>query len=107
MNTKYRALSLLACCLGPMAMLSAQAALAANAETGKRLALTRCLPCHAVAPNQREELANAPTFASVARNAGFSAEAVLHAILSPHPHMNMTVRPDEADDIAAYIATLR
>jgi len=78
----------------------------ADAETGKRIALARCSPCHIVAPNQREELANAPPFASIARNTGFSAEALAYAILSPHPHMNMTVTRQEANDIAAYIATL-
>jgi len=106
MCAKSRALPSLARCLGLLAMFVAQSALAADAETGKRIALARCSPCHIVAPNQREELANAPPFASIARNTGFSAEALAYAILSPHPHMNMTVTRQEANDIAAYIATL-
>ena len=106
MAAKLIVLPLLGYCLVLVA-LSAQQAIAADAEAGKRLALARCSPCHIVVPNQREELANAPPFAVIAGNAGFDAQALAYAILSPHPGMNMTLTRAEADNIAAYIATLR
>jgi mono/diheme cytochrome c family protein len=84
-------------------------ALAADAENGRRLAQARCTPCHIVAPvpGQREELSNSPPFAAIARTAGFAPEMLAYLILAPHPRMNMTMTRSEADDIAAYIATLR
>lgn len=106
MTAKSAMLSSLGGCLALVA-LSAQPAIAADAEVGKRVALARCSPCHIVVPSQREELANAPPFAVIARNADFDAEALAYAILSPHPGMNMTLTRAEADNIAAYIATLR
>ena len=87
-------------------VLSGQTALAADAQNGQRLAQARCAPCHVVVPNQREELANSPPFAAIARKAGFDADMLAYLILAPHPRMNMTITRSEADDIAAYIATL-
>ena len=83
-----------------------QSALAADADNGKRLALAHCSPCHIVVPNQREELATSPPFEAIARKFGFNAETLAYSILVPHPRMNMTLTRQEADDIAAYIATL-
>lgn len=87
-------------------VLGAQTALAADADNGKRLAQARCTPCHIVIPNQRAELANSPPFEAIARKFGFSAEMLAFAILDPHPRMNMSLTRREAEDIAAYIATL-
>jgi hypothetical protein len=64
-------------------------------------------PCHIVEPDQREELANSPPFETIARRSGLDAGMLAYLILSPHPRMNMTWRRSEAEDIAAYIATLR
>lgn len=85
---------------------TAPAARAADVENGRRLAQARCTPCHIVVPGQREELSNSPPFPAIARKAGFAPEMLAYLILSPHPRMNMTVTRSEADDIAAYIATL-
>lgn len=84
-----------------------QSALAADADSGKRIAQMRCSPCHIVVPNQREELANSPPFEAIARKNAFNAEMLAYLILSPHPRMDTTLTRDEAEDIAAYIATLR
>jgi len=105
MTAKFRLLPLLGSCL-MVAALSAPRAIAADAEAGKRLALMRCAPCHIVFPYQREEVANSPPFADIARNAGRDAKTIARVILSPHPGMNVRITPAEADDIAAYIATL-
>ena len=43
---------------------------------------------------------------AIARKSGFNADMLAYSILEPHPRMNMTVTREEADDIAAYIATL-
>jgi len=83
-----------------------QGALTADADNGKRLALAHCSPCHIVVPNQRQELADSPPFEAIARKFGFNAEMLTYSILVPHPRMNMTLTREEADDIAAYIATL-
>jgi len=84
----------------------AQNAVAADAGNGKRLAQARCTPCHVVAPGQRAEVAKAPPFDVIARQLGFNAEMLAYLILAPHPRMNMTLTRAEAEDIAAYIATL-
>jgi len=93
-------------CLATAAIFAAQCALAADADNGKRIAQARCSPCHIVGAGQREELANSPPFAVIARKSGLNADMPAYSILEPHPRMNMTVTREEADDIAAYIATL-
>ena len=80
--------------------------LAADADQGKRVAQSRCAPCHIVVPSQRQELAKSPPFDQIARrNVQRGDVGVL--ILSPHPRMNMALSREEADDLAAYIASLR
>ena len=86
---------------------AAQSARAADAANGKRLAKARCSPCHIVEPDQREELANSPPFETIAGRSGLDADMLAFLILSPYPRMNMTLSRSEAEDIAAYIATLR
>jgi mono/diheme cytochrome c family protein len=85
---------------------AAHGVFAADADEGKRLAQARCTPCHVVGPNGREELAKSPPFAAIARKFGFDADMLAFSILDPHPRMNMTLTRREAQDIAAYIATL-
>lgn len=85
---------------------AAQTAIAADAGNGKRLAQQHCSPCHLVEPNQRQELANSPPFEMIARKYANAPELIAFAILAPHPRMNVTLSRREAQDIAAYIATL-
>ncbi len=106
MSAKLVALGSLGHCLVLIGALAAQTAFAADADSGKRIAELRCSPCHIVVPHQREELANAPPFESIARKFGFNAEMLAYSILEPHPRMNVTLTRREADDVAAYIATL-
>ena len=84
----------------------AQSALAADADNGKRLAQQHCSPCHIVEPGSRRELANSPPFETIAQKFGNAPELIAFAILSPHPRMNLTPSRRDAQDIAAYIATL-
>ena len=83
-----------------------QNALAADTDSGKRLAQQHCSPCHIVEPNQRQELADSPPFETVAQKYGNAPELIAYAILAPHPRMNVMLSRREAQDIAAYIATL-
>jgi hypothetical protein len=49
----------------------APAAVAADADNGKRLAEARCVPCHAVGPTTRREVADAPPFETIARKLAY------------------------------------
>jgi mono/diheme cytochrome c family protein len=96
----------LRCCLLLPAILLAPAALAADADNGKRLAQARCVPCHAIEPDQRGQVADAPPFEVIARKFGLNPEMLAFSLLDPHPRMNLTLTRRETQDIAAYISTL-
>jgi mono/diheme cytochrome c family protein len=82
-------------------------ALAADVEKGKRIAQSRCAPCHMVVSMQRQELSNSPPFDQIAKRNDLDPAVLAFLILSPHPRMNMTLSREEADDLAAYIISLR
>jgi mono/diheme cytochrome c family protein len=88
------------------ATLSAQSAVAADADNGRLLAQQHCSQCHIVEPGSRRELANSPPFDAIARKFSDAPESIAFAILSPHPRMNLAPSRRDAQDIAAYIATL-
>ena len=79
---------------------------AADADNGKRLAQTRCVPCHAVVPNERREVADAPPFDIIATKFRMGPDVLAFHLLHPHPRMNVPLMQPEAEDIAAYINTL-
>jgi mono/diheme cytochrome c family protein len=82
--------------------------LAADAENGSRLAHRWCASCHLVAAGQAQASADAAPFATIAQKPGFSAEKLAFFLLDPHPKMpSMSLSRAEAEDLAAYIATLR
>jgi mono/diheme cytochrome c family protein len=81
-------------------------AIAADADNGRRLAESRCVTCHMVAPSPRREVADAPPFDVIARKYQVQPETLAFAILDPHPRMNVALTRREAQDIAAYINTL-
>ena len=91
------------CLLFPMFV---SPALAADADNGKRLAESRCVTCHMVAPSPRREVADAPPFEVIARKFEVQPQALAFAILDPHPRMNVALTRREAQDIAAYINAL-
>jgi mono/diheme cytochrome c family protein len=88
------------------AMAAAVDAHAADAGNGKRLADNHCAPCHTVAPQARNEVADAAPFDVIGRKYGSNADVLANVILGPHPKMNFSPQPAEAADLAAYIATL-
>jgi mono/diheme cytochrome c family protein len=84
----------------------ASAAVAADADNGRRLAEMRCVPCHAVAATPRRDVTEAPPFETIARKFAMHPEALAFSMLDPHPRMNVTLTRREVEDIAAYINTL-
>ena len=87
-------------------ILVGSAALAADAENGKRVAEMRCIACHTVAPTQRRDVTDAPPFDVIARKFATSPETLACSLLDPHPRMNVTLTRREAEDVAAYINAL-
>jgi mono/diheme cytochrome c family protein len=83
-------------------------ALAADAENGKRIAMSRCAACHMIDTN-RTGLAvgsESPPFEIVASKFRSNPGGLVSFILAPHARMNMTISPREAADVAEYILTL-
>jgi len=96
--------------LGTIALFAITAALnahATDAERGKRLAQMHCVACHEVTPPARKVVAAAPPFEVIGRKYDFDATVIAATIAGPHRKMNFSPRPDDAADIAAYIATLK
>jgi mono/diheme cytochrome c family protein len=86
----------------------ARPALAADALNGKRLAELWCAVCHVVTGNQRQANADAPPFEEIAKRPNFSEPGLVTFLLDPHAKMpNMNLTRIEANDIAAYVGTLR
>jgi hypothetical protein len=94
----------LLCSLCPL--LISVSASGSDAEAGRRLAQLRCSPCHIVAPNQRQEIADAPPFEVIARKFGSNSDMLVLNLMGPHAKMNFSLRRSDAEDIAAYIGTL-
>jgi len=99
---------LFAAALGIHAAVVAGPALAADAANGKRVAVRWCAACHVVTPDQRHAYADAPPFKTIADRSNFSESGLVTFLLNPHSKMpNMSLTRIEANDIAAYIRTLR
>ena len=105
MRAHMRHLSVL---LAVVAGFLGSAALAADADHGADLAKRWCASCHSVTGDQKQASADVPTFAAVARKPDFSPEKLAFFLLDPHPKMpSFPLNRSEANDIAAYIGTLR
>ena len=93
-------------CFATLALLASPIARAADAEDGKRLAETRCVPCHIVVPGQRREVSDAPPFDVIAAKFKVAPDVLAFLLLHPHPRMNVPLTRREAEDLAAYFSTL-
>ena len=81
---------------------------AANPQHGLALAKRWCDSCHLVSPDQRRASADVPPFATIAKSPSFDAKQLAYFLLEPHPKMpDLPPSRAAADDIAAYIATLK
>lgn len=80
-----------------------------NPQRGRASAAMLCAECHRTEPGPGSSLLNtAPPFASVAKTRGMNAMALNVWLVTSHPTMpNIVLAPDTADDIIAYILTLR
>lgn len=90
-----------------VALLSmAAVALAGDVERGRHIAQERCAACHLVGRGSRGIVADSPPFEVIGRKYGFDEDNLVAALAGPHAKMNFAVRGRDADDVAAYIATL-
>ena len=81
---------------------------AADAAHGLDLAKRWCASCHVVSPDQQSASADAPPFAAIANSPNFDPKRLAYFLLEPHPKMpQMAISRSAADDIAAYIETLK
>ena len=81
---------------------------AADAAHGLDLAKRWCASCHVVSPEQTRASADVPPFAAIAKSPNFDTKRLAYFLLEPHPKMpQMALSRSAADDIAAYIETLR
>ncbi len=93
---------------GVVALSTIRAAHAADAPNGERLARRWCATCHLVSGDQRQANVDAPAFAAIARHPSFTPQRVISFLFGTHSQMpDMALGRREAEDIAAYIASLR
>ena len=80
-----------------------------DARRGVAYARKVCAECHAVVPSQlASPNPDAPSFTSVANTPGMTATALYVWLHTSHPTMpNFIIEPDTADDLVAYILSLR
>jgi len=86
----------------------AQKAAAGDAIRGQELAAIWCRSCHLPGENRPASFVVAPPLEEVAQRSSVDAKHVAQLLLSPHPAMpDRGLSRDEADDIAAYLLSLR
>ena len=79
-----------------------------NAAEGQRFAEMWCSGCHPVALRAARTGGIAPDFGTIAERPETSAQALKVFFNSSHPLMpNFQLAPDEADDVIAYILSLK
>jgi mono/diheme cytochrome c family protein len=75
---------------------------------GRRLAEAWCMECHAIGPKTVDGARTGPDFAAIARRPKTTPLSLNVFLRSNHDNMpNFILKRDEADDIVAYILTLR
>jgi mono/diheme cytochrome c family protein len=83
-----------------------QAALAADAANGERLAKRWCAACHVVASDQKSGNTQVAPFSAIAKEPGIDAAKLALYLLLPHPKMpDMSLTRSEAADLTAYIVS--
>jgi mono/diheme cytochrome c family protein len=91
-----------------IAALGTTAASAADVANGARIARRWCAECHVVADDQKRGSADVPSFQEIARKPAFTVDRLAFFLLDPHPKMpNLSLTRSEAQDLAAYIGSLR
>ncbi len=78
----------------------------ADPQNGAALAQRWCASCHIVSKDQTRAVDGVPSFQALAQRGNLSGERLAFVLLAPHPAMPaMTLTRNEAQDLAAYIAT--
>ncbi len=102
--------------LGRLALLAValfvhgNAAQAANAAAGQKLASAVCVNCHIIAPGvgPAQMTAGIPSFMALADQPDQSASKLKGFVLNPHPPMpQVQLTVPELDNLAAYIMSLK
>jgi mono/diheme cytochrome c family protein len=88
-------------------MAAGHAAFAADPRHGEEIARRWCAECHAVSSDQRQAMGQAPPFSAIARKSEFDVYRLAFFLLEPHPKMPSMALTREAEDPAAYIASLK
>jgi mono/diheme cytochrome c family protein len=87
---------------------SAAAQTIGDAAAGRRLAEAWCAECHATGAKTVDGIKRAPDFAQVAKRPSTTALSLNVFLRSSHDDMpNFILTRGEADDIVAYILTLK
>ena len=94
--------------LGASASLAGPMTSAPDPEHGKELAKRLCSNCHLVESEQRQAIADVPSFHEIANMQGQTQGGILAKIVLPkHPMPVIPITKSELSDLAAYIMTLR
>jgi mono/diheme cytochrome c family protein len=79
-----------------------------SVSSGRRLADAWCKACHAVEPQMAAVSDQAPSFWAVANRRGTTELSIKVFLRTSHQNMpNLVIAPDEADDLADYIMSLK
>jgi cytochrome c len=106
-RTRIQRRLLIAVCLA-IASSTVFAAPAPKIVAGQNLAQQYCAECHIVVPSSASGWTDAPAFDAIANRQGTTEKTISTYIQQPHMHMLNTGRPPaEANEIAAYIISLR
>jgi len=96
------------CSIVTVLLVSTLPSYSADPQHGLVLAKRWCATCHIVSADQQRASADVPPFATIARSPNFSPRDLAYFLLNPHPKMpDLPLSRAAADDIAAYIATLK
>ncbi len=79
-----------------------------GAAAGHRLAEAWCKACHAIEPNMAGMSDQAPAVTAIANRHGTTALSIKVFLKTSHASMpNIVIAPEQAEDIAEYILSLR
>lgn len=81
-----------------------------RAAAGLSVAEAHCASCHAVTPGQISPNSDAPPFASIAQRPGLTNSTAYRWLRHSHDfpdQMNFALDPGQAEELAAYLLTLR
>ena len=87
----------------------ANAATLGDPKSGQTYAQTHCASCHSIVPNgNTSPVDEATAFQKIADTGGMTRTALVVFFRTPHPTMpNLVVQGDDADNIIAYILSLK